>query len=90
MIPLGWAGTRNGDLIGKAEEAGFEVLVTFDDGIPIDHDISKRSLAVYVVQPEGQGVQNTRALIGEILTAMDTYEPGQVRTFTNRTRKPGP
>lgn len=87
VILLGWAGTENGELLAKAEDAGFEVLITFDDDIPQDHDISARNIAVYVVQPEGQGVPNTRALVGEILVALKTCHPGQVLTFTNRTRK---
>ncbi len=67
-----------------AELAKFNVLVTFDDGIPKDHDISTRSVAVYVVQPEGQGVPATRSLIGSILDALQTCKPGQVMVFTNR------
>jgi hypothetical protein len=87
VITLGWAGTLNGELLAKAEDAGFDVLVTFDDDIPKDHNISARNIAVYVVQPEGQGVPQTRALIGEILTKLKTCEPGQVLSFTNRSRK---
>ena len=87
VILLGWSGTLNGDLLAKAEDAGFDVLITFDDGIPKEHEISERKIAVYVVQPEGQGVPNTRALIGHILVALETCHPGQVETFTNRTRK---
>jgi len=75
------------ELLAKAESAGFEVLVTFDDDIPKDHNISERHIAIYVVQPEGQGVPNTRALIGEILVALKSCYPGQVMTFTNRSRK---
>ena len=87
VLSLGWAGTLNGALLARAEDAGFDVLITFDDDIPKDHKIEERGLAVYVVQPEGQGVSNTRALIGEILVALETCQPGETLTFTNRTRK---
>lgn len=90
VIPLGWTGTENGELLAKAEDAGFEVLITFDDDIPREHNISTRNIAVYIVQPEGQGVSNTRALLGEILVALKTCHPGQVLTFTNRIRKRKP
>ena len=63
------------------------MLITFDHGIPRDHDISERKIAVYVVKPEGQGVPETQALTGQILIALQNYKPGQVLTFTNRTRK---
>ena len=84
VISLGWQGTLNGDLLSKAEQAGFDVLITFDDGIPRDHDITTRKIAVYVVKPDGQGVQNTQVLTGEILIALQTCKPGQVLTITNR------
>ena len=87
VISLGWAGTLNGELLSKAEQAGFDVLITFDHGIPRDHDIAERKIAVYVVKPEGQGVPKTQALTGEILIALQTCRPGQVLTFTNRTGK---
>lgn len=87
VVAIGWKGTKNGELLAKAEQAGFDILLTFDSGIPKDHDIGKRSLAVYVVQPEGQGPTATRALLGEIMIALKTCQPGQTLTITNRTRK---
>ena len=87
VVTIGWKGAKNGDLLIHAEKAGFDVLLTFDAGIPEDHDITKRPIAVYVVQPEGQGPAATRALAGEILVALGSCEPGQVLTITNRTKK---
>jgi hypothetical protein len=31
---MGWVGTKNGKLLNAAESAGFDVLVTSDQGIP--------------------------------------------------------
>jgi hypothetical protein len=84
VITVGWAGTKNGELLAKAEQAGFDVLITFDHGIPKDHVISARKIAVYVVRPSGQGIPATRALLPEILIALQTCKPGQTVTFTNR------
>jgi len=90
VVSQGWQGTKNGQLLALASEAGFDVLLTFDAGIPKDHDISQRSISVFVVQPEGQGPKATRALIGDILTALESWEPGQVVLITNRVRKRQP
>lgn len=87
VISLGWQGTYNGELLTKAEQAAFDVLVTFDANIPIDNDVTARAIAVYIVQPEGQGIQATRALMGELLVALQSCTHGQVATFSNRTRK---
>ena len=48
VVLLGWSGTKNGELLKLAEAAGFEVLITFDDGIPKDHNISIRQIAVLI------------------------------------------
>lgn len=85
VISLGWEGVLNGELLAKAEEAGFEVLVTYDSHIPTENRLDKRAIAVIVVKPEGQGVAATRILAAEILAALQACEPGQVRTVTNRT-----
>jgi hypothetical protein len=87
VVAIGWKGTLNGELLSKAEQAGFDVLLTFDAGIPKDHDIASRQIAVYVIQPEGQGPTATRALVGETLIALKGAHPGQVLTLTNRNRK---
>jgi len=86
VATIGWKGTKNGRLLNEAEQAGFDVLLTFDSGIPKDHDITKRKIAVYVVKPEGQGPSATRALVGEILIALGSCRPGQVLTISNRSR----
>lgn len=84
VVTLGWQGTLNGELLCRAETEGIEVLVTFDKGIPRDHDIAARQIAVYVVQPHGQGPTATRALLGQILKALETCHPGQALIVTNR------
>ena len=87
VITIGWRGTENGELLTKAEQAGFEVLITLDANIPTQNEVAGRNISVYVLQPDGQGTQATRALVGEVLIALQDYEPGQVQVFTNRTGK---
>jgi len=84
VVTLGWQGIKNGALLAKAEAAGFNVLITFDEDIPKENAIGAGRIAVYVLKPEGQGVANTHALVSEILVALEGWRPGQVRAFTNR------
>ena len=86
VVSIGWAGTQNGDLLAKAESAGFNVLLTLDSGIPKQHDLSRRSLAVVLVKPEGQGPASVRALVEKILVALDSCKSGEVITVSNRRR----
>jgi len=43
---MGWSGMKNGELLKAAEEAGFEVLITGDQSMPQEQNMSGRKLAL--------------------------------------------
>jgi hypothetical protein len=45
----GWAELQNGDLITEAESAGFDLLITTDQGIRYQQNWAARSLALLVL-----------------------------------------
>lgn len=49
VYELSWTTLRNGDLISQAEAAGFEVLVTTDQNLKYQQNLSGRRLAVVVL-----------------------------------------
>jgi len=86
VLSVGWQGLKNGALLGEAEQAGFELLITLDTNIPNQNRIEGRTISVYILEPEGQGTQAVRALIGDVLIALQNRKPGEVRVFTNRAK----
>ena len=44
-----WKGRRNGVLMGSAREAGFEVLLTADQGIPHQQNLDRYAMGVVVL-----------------------------------------
>jgi hypothetical protein len=46
---LNWGTLKNGDLLSEAETAGFEVLVTTDQNLRYQQNLSKRRIAVVVI-----------------------------------------
>ena len=44
-----WDGLSNGDLLDRAEEVGFDVLITTDQGIQHQQNMSNRQVAVVVL-----------------------------------------
>ena len=46
---LKWIGIKNGDLLRCAAEAGFDVLVTSDQGIPYEQNMTGRKLAMVML-----------------------------------------
>lgn len=45
----GWSSLANGDLLRAAEEAGFELLVTTDQNLRYQQDLSGRRIAILVL-----------------------------------------
>ena len=43
VISLGWSGILNGELLTRAEQAGFDLLVTLDTNIPDHRVVTARS-----------------------------------------------
>jgi hypothetical protein len=75
-----WAGfksTKNGELLLAAEAAGYEVLVTVDQGIPRQHSAG-RNLSIILVRSRTNQIEDLLPLVGAILNALQTIAPGQV------------
>jgi hypothetical protein len=70
----GWAGMSNGVLIAAAEEAGFEVMITADQGLNYQQNLSGRKLAVVVLSTNRNSLVIENAL--RILDTIDTVQPG--------------
>ena len=46
---MGWGGLKNGELLKAAEDAGFDVLVTGDQSMADQQDLSGRKLALVML-----------------------------------------
>ncbi len=45
----GWAGLKNGELLGAAEDDGFEAFVTGDQTLSYEQNLTRRSIATVVL-----------------------------------------
>lgn len=59
---IGWAGVRNGNLLGQAQDI-FDVLVTVDRKLPLQHDLAQFNLAVAVLRARRSRLADLRALV---------------------------
>ena len=73
----GWDGLANGDLLDRAEEFGFDVLITTDQSIQYQQNMPDRQVAVVVLMQTAwpRISQRTEA----IRVALDEIRPGEVR-----------
>jgi predicted nuclease of predicted toxin-antitoxin system len=74
----GFKGLENGALLGAAERAGFEVMITADQNMPLQQDLVGRKIAVVVLRAQSTNRRHLRALVPEVLGALETLTPGQL------------
>lgn len=70
----GWDRLTNGDLLAAAEGAGFQVLLTADNSIRYQQNLSSRRIALVVISsPQWPRV---RAQVEKIVVALNAVKPG--------------
>ena len=73
----GWATLANGALLDRADEANFQVLLTTDQSIRYQQNMSNRRVAVVVLM-NGAWPRVSRRT-EEIRAALEEIQPGEVR-----------
>ncbi len=73
----GWDTLSNGVLLDRAEEAGFEVLITTDQGIRYQQNMSNRRVAVVVLMNTAWPRISRRT--EAVRNALEGIEPGELR-----------
>ena len=67
---MGWAGTRNGELLRKATEAGFDALVTADQGIEYQQNLSTLGLRIVVLISPRTRLQELEPLVPKVVDVL--------------------
>ncbi len=76
-----WAGSKgktNGELPRAAEIAGYDVLLTVDQGIPRQLHPADRKLSIILVRSRTNQIEDLLPLVDVILDALETILPGQI------------
>jgi hypothetical protein len=73
---LGWQGLENGALLDAAEEAGFDLLLTCDQNVRYQQNLTSRKLALVVLSSNHW--PTLRRIAAKIATAVDFVQTGQI------------
>ena len=73
----GWDALSNGELLERAEEAGYEVLITTDQDIQHQQNMSDRRVAVVVLMNTAWPRISRRT--EAIRSAIEEIQPGEVK-----------
>jgi predicted nuclease of predicted toxin-antitoxin system len=73
----GLKGKSNGDLLRAAELAGYQVLLTVDQGLPHQQQSLDRKLSVILLRSRTNQIEDLLPLVDPILQALEAIQPGQ-------------
>ncbi len=76
---MDWTRLVNGQLLGAAEEAGFEVMLTADQSIVYQQNLKGRKLALVVMDTNDWG--KIRLNIAPVAEAISRARPGSYETL---------
>jgi predicted nuclease of predicted toxin-antitoxin system len=74
----GFKGLANGKLLAAAEKAGFDVLITVDQNLPHQQNVTTRVLSIVILRSRSTSIDDLVGLMPAILAALRAIEPGQV------------
>lgn len=72
------AGLKNGRLLDAAERAGFEVLVTVDQNIPEQQNLSGRSIPILILCGHTNRLRDLEPLVSRAPAALGSMGQGEV------------
>ena len=73
---MGWQGLENGALLDAAEEAGFDLLLTCDQNVRYQPNLTSRKLALVILSSNHWPTM--RRVAARIATAVDFVQTGQI------------
>ena len=77
----GWAGLRNGELVRRAADNGFEVFVTADQSIAFQQNLASSPLRIIVLAAVSNALEDLLPLVPDLLQRIETARSGEIVTI---------
>src|SRR3954470_21292449 len=74
----GLAGKKNGELLKLAEQAGFDLIITVDQGLRYQQNLTGRKLAVLIVMAKSNKLADLLSHVQACMEALRSIRPGEV------------
>ncbi|MEX0875320.1 MAG: DUF5615 family PIN-like protein [Actinomycetota bacterium] len=74
----GWAGLTNGELLARAADSGFEVLLTNDSSIEYQQNLKVLSIGVLILDAPSNKLEDLVPLIASASEVLSSVLPGKV------------
>ena len=75
---LGWSGTKNGELLRRAGAEGYQVLITADQNLEYQQNLTKISVGILVLVAKSNRLIHLKPLVPQNLKQLEALGPGVV------------
>jgi predicted nuclease of predicted toxin-antitoxin system len=79
----GFKGKKNGALLSAADVAGYQVLITLDQGMIHQQSLAGRRIAILLLRATSNDLEDLEPLVGAILECLKRIGPGEVLIVKN-------
>jgi len=73
-----WAGIENGALLAEAAASGFDALITKDNGMPYEQNVTSLPCSIIVLGAPSNALEDIKPLIPRLLKQLQTLAPRSV------------
>jgi len=75
---MGWAGTKNGDLLRLIRSSDFEVFITIDANLEYQQNLRALKFAVIVIRASDNTFETLSPLMPKVIEALRTIKAGDL------------
>ena len=72
---MGWSGTKNGDLLRLAASAGFDAMLTMDDGVAYQQNMAALPMAILILSATSNDMDDLLPLVPVIHARLGQLKP---------------
>lgn len=78
---IGWSGMKNGVLLRRAADAGYDVLLTMDGNLSYQQDLTVHGIAVIALRAPTNRLADTSPLMPKVLACLPGVLKGKVTSI---------
>jgi hypothetical protein len=75
---MGWSGVKNGLLLANAASAGFDLLITMDNGVPYQQNLATLPISIMTLSAPSNDIDDLMPLLPQIHKALASLLPRTV------------
>ena len=78
VVEMGWAGTKNGELLKRMKQEQFTILLTTDQNLRYQQNLKQAGVAIVVMVALSNRLPDLIPLIPQVCEVLETIVPGEV------------